>query len=304
MNLKGLHIELTNKCYLKCSKCARTTFIDKFGIDKWDNHDLSLNDLKTFLDIDLSGMRIVLCGVYGDPIYHPELIEIVTWLKEKKAVVKIETNGSYKDRAWWEELVSKLTADDEICFSIDGLPENFTQYRVNGDWESIDIGLQVVGSSNVYSVWKYILFGFNEHNIEQTEALAKSYNIKFFKLIHSNRFSDENDNLLPSKTPTVGSQYTSVIHWKNLDNLARVEQEIDPKCSSGKEHYITADGYYLPCCYVGDWRFYYKSKFYKNKNSYKIQDTTIEKILDQEQDFFDNLKTTKPDYCRFNCPTL
>ena len=45
MNVKGFHIELTNKCYLKCSKCARTTFIDKFGIDKWDNHDLSLNDL-------------------------------------------------------------------------------------------------------------------------------------------------------------------------------------------------------------------------------------------------------------------
>ena len=278
MNLKGLHIELTNKCYLKCSKCARTTFIDKFGIDKWDNHDLSLNDLKTFLDIDLSELKITLCGVYGDPIYHPELIEIVSWFKENNAIVKMDTNGSYKDRYWWEQLVSKLTAEDEICFSIDGIPENFTQYRVNGDWESIAVGLQVVGLSDVNSTWKYITFSFNEHDINQAKTLSESFNIKSFKVKYSDRF-DINDDLMPSSSTAVSAQYSSVIVWQNLDNMKRAHQEIDPKCSNGREHFIAADGYYSPCCYVGDWRFYYKSKFYKNKNSYKIQNTTIKKIL-------------------------
>ena len=303
MNLKGLHIELTNKCYLKCSKCARTTFIDKFGIDKWDNHDLSLNDLKTFLDIDLSELKITLCGVYGDPIYHPELIEIVSWFKENNAIVKMDTNGSYKDRYWWEQLVSKLTAEDEICFSIDGIPENFTQYRVNGDWESIAVGLQVVGLSDVNSTWKYITFSFNEHDINQAKTLSESFNIKSFKVKYSDRF-DINDDLMPSSSTAVSAQYSSVIVWQNLDNMKRAHQEIDPKCSNGREHFIAADGYYSPCCYVGDWRFYYKSKFYKNKNSYKIQNTTIKKILEQEQDFFDNLQTTKYDYCTFNCPKI
>tara|TARA_R110000823_G_scaffold93747_8_gene205172 strand:+ start:574 stop:1482 length:909 start_codon:yes stop_codon:yes gene_type:complete len=301
--VKGLHIELTNKCYLKCSKCARTTFIDKFGIKNWNNHDLSLDDLKSFLNIDLTGIQITFCGDYGDPIYHPELIKIVTWFKEKNAIVKITTNGSYKDKTWWEELVSKLTADDEICFSIDGIPENFTQYRVNADWKSIAVGLQVVGSSNVNSVWKYILFRFNEHTIDQAKTLSESFNIKAFNIMHSDRF-DNDDELMPSSTNALGDQYSSIVTWRNLDNRKRAEQKIDPKCSKGTKHYITADGHYLPCCYVGDWRFYYKSKFYKNKNSYKIQDTTIEKILEQEQDFFDNLQTTKPDYCTFNCPKI
>lgn len=303
MNLKGLHIELTNKCYLKCSKCARTTFIDKFGIKKWNNHDLSLNDLKTFLDIDLTGLKIALCGVYGDPIYHPKLIDIVNWFKENNAIVKITTNGSYKDRSWWEELVSKLTPHDEICFSIDGIPENFTQYRVNADWKSIAVGLQVVGSSNVNSAWRYIPFNFNEHNIDQAKELAKSFNIKSFEVTHSDRF-DINDELMPSTSTALGDRYSSIITWKKRNNQKRSDQEINPKCSRGDEHYISATGYYLPCCYVGDWRFYYKSKFYKNKKSYKIQHTTIKKILEQEQDFFDNLQTTKPDYCTFNCPKI
>ena len=303
MNVKGFHIELTNKCYLKCSKCARTTFIDKFGITKWKNHDLNLDSLKKFLNIDLSGLRISLCGTYGDPIYHPELIEIVNWFKEKNAIVQIITNGSYKDKDWWEELVSKLTAADEICFSIDGIPENFTQYRVNADWESIAIGLQVVGSSDVNSIWRYIPFSFNEHDIDQAKELAESFNIKSFQIMHSDRFDNE-DKLKPITPNALGSRYSSVITWRNINDQKRSESDIDPKCSNGREHFITADGYYSPCCYVVDWRFYYKSKFYKNKNSYKIQDTTIEKILEQEQDFFDNLQITKYNYCTFNCPKI
>ena len=127
--------------------------------------------------------------------------------------------------------------------------------------------------------------------------------LKSFKVKYSDRF-DINDDLMPSSSTAVSAQYSSVIVWQNLDNMKRAHQEIDPKCSNGREHFIAADGYYSPCCYVGDWRFYYKSKFYKNKNSYKIQNTTIKKILEQEQDFFDNLQTTKYDYCTFNCPKI
>ena len=301
MNVKGFHIELTNKCYLKCSKCARTTFIDKFGIKNWDNYDLSLDHLKTFLDIDLTGIVVKLCGVYGDPIYHPELIEIVTWLKEKNAVLRIDTNGSYKDRAWWEELVSKLTADDEICFSIDGIPENFTEYRVNGDWKSIAVGLQVAGLTEVKSVWKYIPFSFNENNIAQAKTLSESFNIKSFKVHNSDRFVAD-DKLMPSSPRLVADNYSSVVTWWKSDHITRPNREISPKCFGGDEHYITADGYYLPCCYAVDWRFYYKTKFYKNKESYKIQHTTIKKILKQEEEFFNNLEIDKHNFCTFNCP--
>jgi hypothetical protein len=43
--LKGFHIEPTNICTLKCPRCARTKFIEKFP-QKWKNSNLDLQDLQ------------------------------------------------------------------------------------------------------------------------------------------------------------------------------------------------------------------------------------------------------------------
>ena len=51
--INGLHIELTNKCTLKCSGCSRTSFIKQFPT-KWQNKELDLDQLVNFLDLDLA----------------------------------------------------------------------------------------------------------------------------------------------------------------------------------------------------------------------------------------------------------
>ena len=119
MHITGFHIEPTNICTLKCSGCARTRFIDQWP-QHWKNHSLDINELLTFIDINLVGMKITLCGNYGDPIYHPNFIELVTRLKARGAVISMVTNGSYKTQEWWEQLVSNLTSNDTITFSVDG----------------------------------------------------------------------------------------------------------------------------------------------------------------------------------------
>ena len=78
--INGLHIELTNKCTLKCSGCSRTSFIEQFPT-KWENKELDLDQLVNFLDLDLADTSINLCGNYGDPIYYTRLIELVKILK-------------------------------------------------------------------------------------------------------------------------------------------------------------------------------------------------------------------------------
>jgi organic radical activating enzyme len=99
----GLHIEPTNICTLKCPECSRTKFLDKWS-NHWKNHSLDVDQLLNFLDIDLNQVPILLCGNYGDPIYHPDFINFVAKLKQKGAVLQIVTNGSYKKESWWEEL--------------------------------------------------------------------------------------------------------------------------------------------------------------------------------------------------------
>jgi MoaA/NifB/PqqE/SkfB family radical SAM enzyme len=302
--LQGIHIELTNMCTLECPRCARTKFINQFP-KNWSNQNLNLTELLNFLDIDLTGKMIILSGVYGDPIYYKNLFELIEELKKRKAIIYIYTNGSYKSRAWWEELVSLMGSLDCVTFGIDGTEENFTQYRINADWGSIRIGLETVAKSPVKLVWQFIPFSFNESSIEDARALAQSFGVDKFLLLPSDRFDDSNDWLRPRNSEAMFSpRYNAIINWKSGKNR---EVGVTPGCkNTNSHHFISSDGYYMPCAFVGDHRFYYRSEFYKNRNMYDIRSTTISKILSSDHmiNFYNTLEDAKLSYCTFNCSKI
>lgn len=296
--LTGLHIEPTNICTLKCPGCARTQFINQWP-QHWKNHSLDIDHLLRFLDINLTGLKIVLCGNYGDPIYHPDFVEFVTKLKQRGSVINIVTNGSYRTTDWWQALTSLLTLADCITFSVDGLPGNFTQYRINADWDTIKQGMEISAKSACQTEWKYIPFLFNSADIESANHLSQQLGIDRFFVDPSDRFDERTEFLRPSDT-LLGPRHTAQVLWKSTAT-PNVKQ-VDPKCLNRKEHFITADGCYSPCCFVADHRFYHKTQFGKQKNQYNIQTQSLSQILAQPAviDFYQNL----PDQpvCQFNCP--
>jgi len=301
-SIKGLHIEPTNMCTLKCPRCARTKFIETFP-SQWTNKNLNLTELKQFLDINLKDKQITLCGNYGDPIYYPQIFEIIEYFKNAGATISIATNGSYKSWDWWKQLADLLDHKDTVTFGIDGIPEIFTQYRINADWTSIKCGIDILTKTNINTVWQYIPFSFNEDTIEQAQKLSHNLGFTKFLVLPSDRW-DDNDILKPSNL--VGNRTEAVIAWKTIPTHKQTAV-IDPKCTTNhKEHFISADGFYMPCCYVGDYRFYYKSEFYKNQRQYKISKTTISEILssDRSINFYNSLNDAKLSYCTFNCPKL
>lgn len=298
MNIEGLHIELTNRCYLKCPLCSRTQFLKDFKQKNWDKKDLNLLNLQKFLDIDLNGMYIILIGNYGDPIYHPKFFKFIKYFKEQNSKIVITTNGSYKNKKWWEELVSLLTEDDVIKFAIDGTDKTFTNYRINGDWQTIEQGLTVVGNSKVQSVWQFIPFVFNEQDVETTKKLSEHYNIKKFDIRKSNRF-DTSSVLAP-----VSSKYMSEKVIKRINVKQNISVDVDPACSNKRSHYISASGFYTPCCHLAEHNFYYKSPYYQNRNDYDITKTKLSAVLDKETDFFDKFLNDKPKVCQYNCPKV
>jgi organic radical activating enzyme len=295
-SIAGFHIEPTNICTLKCAGCARTRFIEQWP-QHWKNHSLDIDQLLKFLDIDLTGQHIVLCGNYGDPIYHPDFINFVRRLKQRGVTVTITTNGSYKTQDWWEELTDNLEAGDKVQFSVDGTPDNFTNYRVNADWDSIKVGMEVVARSTCDSFWKYIPFAFNQLDIESVEQLSQSIGIKNFRVELSDRFDEQTHELIPD-TSLMGSRFISQVKWKSdVPDLT-----VNPKCQSGREHFITAEGYYSPCCHLADHRFYYKTPFGKNKHQYNIRQHTLSTILQQPDtiEFYQTLDQQSG--CQYNCP--
>ena len=294
-NITGLHIEPTNICTLKCPGCSRTDLIEQWP-QHWKNHYVDIDQLMLFLDIDLTDKTIILCGNYGDPIYHPKFIELVIALKNKKSNLNIVTNGSYKTPKWWIELTNVLDDRDTITFSIDGIPENFTTYRINADWPSIEQGIKICVTSQCKTQWKYIPFLYNQDNISQAQELSQTLGIDKFFVDPSNRFNDKTEYLKPT-VDLVNFKYQLQTEWKNNTQL-----EVDPICNNGREHFISAEGNYVSCCMLSDYRFYYKTTFGKNKKEFSITNTTLTNILTQPNvvEFYNTLDQQRG--CQYFCP--
>jgi len=299
--LVSLHVEATSRCTLACPRCERTELLSRFGKKALPITDLDVSDFKTFIDIDID--NIVFCGNLGDPIYHANFLELV---KESKLVAKsiiITTNGSRKSKSWWKKLNAILDDKDKITFSIDGTPDNFTQYRINGDWPSVRVGIDecVLGPAKV--VWKYIPFKFNENDIESTRLLSNKLGIDEFKVEPSDRWNEKDesiDTLRPTLESLVGARD---IVQRDFETTPNRDFVIDPKCKNNRHHFISSDGYYSPCCYSKHYNFYYKSQWRKNKEDHNIKTSKLSNQISMFNSFYATIQTSRPDYCLFNCGT-
>ena len=295
-NIAGLHIEPTNICTLKCAGCPRTRFIQQWP-QHWRNHSVDVAELMQFLDCDLEGKQIILSGNYGDPIYHPEFHNLIQQLKQRGCNIELTTNGSYRSIEWWQKLAGLFDSQDTVIFSVDGLPDNFTKYRINADWPSIEQAMKICAESAAKTVWKYIVFSYNQADIESADQLRSQLGLSQFRIEHSDRFDKQTEHLRPD-SEFIGSRYDQQQNWKQN----KLPLGLQSKCNNQKEHFISADGYYVPCCYLQDHRFYYKTQFGKNKSVYKISDNTLSQVLNQPAtiEFYNNL--SQQPACQYNCP--
>ena len=289
----SLHLEPTSRCTLGCLRCERTTFLDKFSKKRFSINDIDIHALEQFIDVPVD--FILICGNLGDPIYHREFLKLIKMLTNKCKRLSIVTNGSYKPRKWWKTLNSILRSTDEVRFSIDGIPENFTEYRVNADWDSILVGIQECVLGPASTVWKYIPFSFNEHNIEQARELSESLGMDRFWITPSDRWLI-NDPLKPT-------EYTGPLDTLKLSYKKEGVRDfdIDPKCKDNRHHFITAAGYYLPCCYSSHYEFYYKNSWWKNRDKHKITTTKLKEQIRYFDEFYSTIHTERYDYCVYNC---
>lgn len=289
--IKRLHVEATSKCTLKCSKCERTVLFNR-AKSLLHITDLDIDKLINFIDMPIECIEFG--GNLGDPIYHSNFHELIKAVKKKVNSVVIITNGSYKSTTWWKSLCELLDENDQIWFSIDGTPENFTNYRVNADWASIKQGIEICVKSKVTTVWKYLVFDYNENNIDYCRQLSKEIGFDLFKVELSERYTESDAK--PSEQ-YIKDKY-QVQKQLKTDNA---EVEIIPACANNNQHYISASGYYTPCCYVSHHSYYYKSVWWKQKNNFDITTNRLSSCINKLDDFLKTIQSEKPYYCKFHC---
>lgn len=283
------HIEPSSKCILECPLCDRTWFYKKFK--KRLTHDINIEHLIKFLSG--TSPKVYLEGNNGDPIYHSEFHRLCASLKNIDSDISIVTNGSGKKKDWWENLCGILSKKDSITFSIDGLEDTNHLYRKNANWQSIMDAVNIVTKHNIKTVWKFIIFKHNQHQIEETKKLSKSLGIDNFELVKSDRWWEQ--DLMPSKEYVDPSYQHQIDVTQGKDKKTVIKQ----KCMSVQNGspdtglFIDAEGDFYPCCKTALYAFRYKNIFSPRLKKYNIKDNTIKQILHnvEVKRFFDLTKS-------------
>ncbi|TAM38052.1 radical SAM protein [bacterium] len=113
-----LHIDLTNLCNFNCVACwCRSPLLGEKAMPEWERKlTLPMGLLKElFNDLAaIKGLKQVKLVGGGEPFMHPQIFEIVKYIKEKDASIQIDINTNFS-------LVGNNEADRLLKLGVDSL---------------------------------------------------------------------------------------------------------------------------------------------------------------------------------------
>ena len=262
-------IEITSLCNAACPQCPRNN--NGEGINPYMplvSLSRSVVDQAFPAELCQRIRQIFFCGSYGDPIAHPNFLDILKDFRKKSPTIwlYIHTNGGIKNTAWWKELAEVIDGYGKIDFGIDGLEDTNHLYRKNVKFNRVMENVKAFISAGGKAQWNYIVFAHNEHQVSEAEQLSKELGFESFLPRNTGRFLHHGQVEELTSWPVTGKNaYTiapptnSKYRNKSLINLINLKQEYKPidtyfdtteiKCDAllGNKVVITAEGLVLPC---------------------------------------------------------
>ena len=191
---KGINIDISNRCPLECMRCQRQTNFTLEG-RKVYGRDATMDEIRKLSDYFSS---FNFCGQLSDPVHHPKFIEILDYLYKKDIQVTVHNASSQKPMKWYIKAFQAHPKAKWI-FAIDGLPEESNMYRINQDGEKLyRVMLEAKKHLQQTPSWQFIVFSYNEHNLEKAKKMAVDEGLMFI-VLHSSRWMGEDDPLRPKE---------------------------------------------------------------------------------------------------------
>jgi len=273
-DITTVHLEITQRCQAACPMCDRN---ENGGVDNRHitNAELSLEDCKKIFPIEFIKQlnTMYMCGNLGDPIVAHDTLEIFRYFREHndKMWLSMNTNAGAKDETWWHELAQVFGRMGTVIFSVDGLSDTNHLYRQNVVWANVERNMRAFIDAGGRARWDFIVFGHNEHQVDEAKELAESWGVERFQLKKSGRFftakSEQKDFQQARNRKGEQTQVIAKPAKKENINLALLKQkEIEKTYGSMHEYYdscsikckvaeeknifITAEGLLMPCCWT------------------------------------------------------
>ena len=113
LEIRKVYIEPTTRCNLSCITCVRNSWEDEIADMEMSTFNVILHQLK-----GLKSVRTVVLGGFGEPFYHPRILDMIEDIKALGVEVTISTNGTLVgDLA---DAIVELKVD-RLLVSIDGV---------------------------------------------------------------------------------------------------------------------------------------------------------------------------------------
>lgn len=264
-------LEITTYCNAACPQCPRN--ISGGGVNPYmPLCHLSRETIDRSFPKELCQRlrQVFFCGSYGDPIVHPDFLDILKDFRSKNPTLwlYIHTNGGVHDTAWWQELARILNGYGKIDFGIDGLEDTNHLYRRGVKYERAINNAQAFIQAGGKAQWNFIVFKHNEHQIETAKMLAPIIGFENILFRGTGRFlnhatleESETWDVVPQKQAPYKLEVTSLDEYRNssMKRLGDLKKEYPNikdyfdttpvKCDAcvGNKVSITAEGLVLPC---------------------------------------------------------
>jgi MoaA/NifB/PqqE/SkfB family radical SAM enzyme len=262
--IDSIEIELTTHCNASCPQCSRNFY----GGPKWPTLplvSLDLEWLKAKLPLEfVKNLKLIrLCGTYGDPCVHPDLLDVIQWFKtQTQAKIIINTNGGMRKPAWWTKLARTLGPNDMVLFGIDGLDDTNHIYRKGVDYNKLMDNVKSFIGAGGQAEWQFIVFEHNQHQVEAARKISRDMGFREFFVKKTTRFVDKKHELV-NKIPIIDKHKIVFLRpptdprylnegYDSFDK--KFYQSVPIKCikKSINMIYLGADGYVFPCGYLHD----------------------------------------------------
>ena len=257
-DIDAIHLELTSHCNLNCPQCARTH--QGATTPHLPLKHLPLATLhKVFSEMGPQTKYVHLCGNYGDIVAYPQALEAIDLIRSlSPAYIKVYTNASARPAEFWRSMGERLHGDQgQVVFSIDGLADTNSLYRVGSRWEKIMENAKAFIAAGGNAVWEWLPFEHNDHQIDQAVTLANELGFNSIILKKNPRFSPLNNGAHHTLKPS------QVLVHKGIQQVEGMQPTLFPircKYQARKMIFIDFEGYLLPCCWHGN-RFKGAGKF-------------------------------------------
>jgi MoaA/NifB/PqqE/SkfB family radical SAM enzyme len=122
--LVKLYIEPTSMCNLDCRTCMRNSWDEAQGMMTEDTFSRITRSLSAF-----NPTPSIFIGGFGEPLFHPDIVNMVARLRRTGAEVELITNGTLLTREISRELIK--AGLNTLWVSLDGAtPESYADVRL------------------------------------------------------------------------------------------------------------------------------------------------------------------------------